>query len=63
MRCIAGFFLADHTVAECEHMADFYLREFSVRLPKQLIHFDPFAKDTTSDLEHFRVRDDEKDGC
>ena len=38
--------MADHTVAECEHMADFYLREFSVRLPKQLIHFDPFAKDT-----------------
>jgi len=36
-----GFFVADHSIDECDHMAQFYQREFFARVDKQLVNFNP----------------------
>merc|ERR1719440_899153 len=40
-----GFFVADHSIEECEKMCDFFQREFEARLPGQLLNFDPYAEE------------------
>jgi hypothetical protein len=39
-----GFFVCDHGMEELHAMVDFYSEQFFARLPTQLIHFDPYAK-------------------
>ena len=38
-----GFFVADHSVEECEQMHAFFHREFNARLRKQLVDHDPLV--------------------
>ena len=40
-----GFFVADHSIEECEEMIDFYGTQFAKRVGPQLINFDPFEKE------------------
>jgi len=42
-----GFYVADHTVEECEQMSNFFSREFHARLGAQLLNFDPSAPELT----------------
>ena len=46
-----GFYVADHTVEECEQMADFFSCEFHARVWPQLIRFDPMAADAVAEAE------------
>ena len=39
-----GFFVADHTIEECEFMVKFYTNQFNSRLLKQFVHFDPYGE-------------------
>merc|ERR1719261_450615 len=43
-----GFFVADHPIEECEKMCEFFQREFDARVHKQLLNFDPYAKEYTA---------------
>ena len=40
-----GFFVADHSVEECQQMHDFFYREFNARIDAQLLDFDPYAEE------------------
>ena len=39
-----GFFVADHSIEECEEMIEFYGQQFQERVGTQLINFDPFEE-------------------